>query len=399
MVDEKDTEEIRPSNEDIYTPPEEQYGDQAPAVATSQSKNYVIMGVFILILGVLFWMFLGNDEEDQDTSSQTPSVAPAPRSFVPPPPFEVPAPIPPEPPAPPKVKKDEKVTDVRLKGGDDPRLRKRLQSNMLITTGLFGSTNLLGGAFGGSEGPTDVYGTSNNNDPNVGFADSFFNQEGVPHAYARKLANTNRLITQGKIIETVLETPINTDIPGMIRAVVSRDVYAESGRAILIPKGSRVVGTYNNFVIRGNKRVNVIWSRVIRPDGFDIMIRSSGTDQLGRAGIEGAVDNKYAEIFSTAFLVSAINIAVGIATDKVDDTEGATETTNVDGSTTRNASAANEAAIDAVDLFGSTAENLVQGFLNLKPTITISQGTRVSIFVNRDLLFPDEFVSDLQIIK
>ena len=115
----------------------------------------------------------------------------------------------------------------------------------------------------------------------------------------------------------MLETPINTDIPGMIRAIVNHDVYAESGRAILIPKGSRLVGTYNNFVIRGNKRVNIIWSRVIRPDGIDIMIRSGGADQLGRAGIEGDVDNKYAEIFASAFLVSAINIAIGAGVDAI----------------------------------------------------------------------------------
>jgi type IV secretion system protein VirB10 len=152
------------------------------------------------------------------------------------------------------------------------------------------------------------------------------------------------------------------------------------------------------MVLRGNKRVNIIWSRVIRPDGIDIMIRSPGADQLGTAGVPGNVDNKYLEIFSSAFLVSAINIAMGFATYEIDKDQYE-ETTNTDGSTSRSTDPKQEAALRAIDLFGDAGTNLVDGFLNLKPTITIDQGTRVNVFVNRDLVFPAGMSSSVTVIQ
>lgn len=399
-----------------YNPPEaEAYGgmedgsvSEGPSVAAPKGKNYVMIGLGILIIGLLLYLFLGGtssskDDEDDGpddevittTVKSQPALIPEPNfqddiSSLPPPP--------PPPPVPTSIVNDDvDEAEVVLSPLQDPKKKKRYQSSMLITSGVFNSTNLSSGS-AAREAQDNIYSAANDNDPNVGFADSYYNQSSVPSAFARKLGNTERLITQGKIIDAILETPINTDIPGMIRGIVSHDVYGESARTVLIPKGSRVVGTYNNLVIRGNKRVNIIWSRVIRPDGIDIMIRSPGTNQLGTAGVEGIVDNKYLEVFSSAFLVSAINIAVAVGADSLDDEDSIT-TTNTDGSTTRSSSATNEAGVRAVDLFGSAAENLIDGALNINPTITISQGTRVNIFVNRDLIFPGELLNQVRIIQ
>lgn len=404
-------EEIKPANSGSYTPPEDQYGDQdegAPAVATPPAKNLVMLLAFFAVIAVVGYIFFGR-ESAPERGPEIVVNRPAPPPINSAPPISVPEPLPdipdvPPPPEPEIISSPLDEEEITFDPNADPAVKKRIQSSLLVTeNGVLGDTSLGGGAPTGfeaqSNNPFDnVYSAANDNDPNTGFADSFFNQSGVPHAFARKLTNTSRLITQGKIIEAILETPINTDIPGMIRAIVSRDIYAESGRTILVPKGSRLVGTYNNFVIRGNKRVNVIWSRVIRPDGVDVMIRSPGADQLGRAGIEGEVDNKYAEIFAGAFLVSAINIAVGIAVDSLEE-DKISETTNTDGSTTRNSTASQEAGIKAVDLFGNAAENLIQDFINQKPTITIDQGTRVNVFVNRDLLFPEELIGSIKVIQ
>lgn len=409
-MDNKDDDslDINPSNEDTYIPPEEQYGDQSPAVASPQGKNFVVVIIFVVIAGIMGFLLFGpksdSDGDGSDKAGAAPLAPPEPlfRPSTRPPvvqPPKLPTIAPPQPPKAEDLKPKEE--DVTIFSSKDPKFRKRVQSQMLIRSGgvLGGSTNLgSGGSNERERQGDDVYSAANDNDPSVGFADSFYNQKNVPHAFARKLGNTGRLIVQGKIIETILETPINTDIPGAIRGIVSRDVYAESGRKVLIPKGSRVIGTYNNFVIRGNKRVNIIWSRVIRPDGVDIMIRSGGADQLGAAGVEGIADNKYAEIFSSAFLVSAINIGVGVGIEALEDDQ-ISQTTNTDGSSTRNSTASQEAAIRAVDLFGSAAENLIQDFINLKPTITIDQGTRIGVFVNRDLLFPNSLVGDITIIQ
>ncbi len=404
------------ADDENYNPPEnEAYGgmDEAgdmvdgPAVAAPKGKNFVIMGLFGLIILLLMYLFLGGiggdekvDTEEEEEVITIPERTAPPGSFSPPN-FDdiIEVPAPPAPPPPPPVPTgglDLGDEEVVLSPLEDPKKRKRYQSGMLITSGVFNSSELSSGVSKATQ--TDIYSAANDNDPNVGFADTYYNQDSVPNAYARKLGNMSRLITQGKIVEAILETPINTDVPGMIRGIVSHDVYGESSRTVLIPKGSRIVGTYNNLVIRGNKRVNIIWSRVIRPDGIDIMIRSPGTNQLGTAGVEGVVDNKYLEAFSSAFLVSAINIAVAVAIESIDDSE-ASSTTNTDGSVTTNADTTTEAGIQAVDLFGSAAENLIDGALNISPTITIQQGKRVNIFVNRDLVFPSQLINDVQIIQ
>ena len=113
----------------------------------------------------------------------------------------------------------------------------------------------------------------------------------------------------------MLETAINTDLPGTLRAIVSRDVFAESGKEVMIPKGSRIIGTYNTGISRGQRRVMIVWTRLIRPDGLDIEIGSPGVDSLGRAGVEGDVDNKYAEIFSAAILTSVVTIGAATAAE------------------------------------------------------------------------------------
>jgi type IV secretion system protein VirB10 len=381
---------------------EDSSGREGPSVAAPKGKNFVMVGLGILIILLLMYLFLGGvstsrDDDEEEEQVITTAVRSQP-AVIAEPTFDdlIDVPAPPPPPPVTDILIDDEETELTLSPLQDPKKKKRYQSSMLITSGVFNSANLSSGT--SKKEQTDIYSAANDNDPNVGFADSYYNQDSVPNAYARKLGNTARLITQGKIVEAILETPINTDVPGMIRGIVSHDVYGESARIVLIPKGSRVVGTYNNLVIRGNKRVNIIWSRVIRPDGIDIMIRSPGTDQLGTAGVEGIVDNKYLEVFSSAFLVSAINIAVAVGADSLDNSE-ASETTNTDGSTTRSSTATNTAAVQAVDLFGSAAQNLIDGALNINPTITISQGTRVNIFVNRDLIFPGELLNQVQIIQ
>lgn len=387
---------------DNYQTPEEAYTKSqksgSPAVASTPGKNFIFLGLFVIILASILYFIFSGKSEKKDDNLQDKIFPPKPpdmgsdRILVPP--------LPPAPPPPIQRPIDDGTADdgtVEVSPEDKAQAKARMQSQMLIAK----SGGLLGGGLGGKTDPNTGQSLTeiNDNDPNVGFADSFFNQKDSPFATARKLGDTSRLITQGKILDAVLETPINTDIPGMIRAVVSRDIYAESGRAILVPKGSRLVGTYNSLVIRGNKRVNVIWSRVIRPDGIDIMIRSPGTDQLGTAGVPGDVDNKYLEIFASAFLVSAITIGVGAATDAIDPRDDSTRTQNTDGSTTTNTSATQDAGVKAVDMFGDAGTNLVNGFLNLKPTITIPQGTRVNVFVNRDLVFPAGIASTVKMVQ
>lgn len=215
---------------------------------------------------------------------------------------------------------------------------------------------------------------------------------------ATKLGDLSVIVAQGKLIDATLETAINTDIAGMLRAVVSTDVFSEAGFNILIPKGSRLIGTYNSAISLGVTRVTVTWTRLIRPDGIDIAINSPGTDTLGRAGLEGVVDNKYIEIFGNTLMLSLINIGIARFEDTMSNSTGqgtsSTSTTASDGTVTTTTSgtqasntstAVNTAAENIMNL-GTT---IVQQQLSaLKPTLTVDQGTKIKVFVAQDLIFP-----------
>jgi type IV secretion system protein VirB10 len=218
------------------------------------------------------------------------------------------------------------------------------------------------------------------------------------HTSATRVGSLNNMIAQGKMMNAVLETAINTDLPGTLRAVVSRDVYAESGRNVLIPKGSRLIGSYTGGIARGQKRLLIEWSRLIRPDGVDIDIGSQGTDRLGRAGVTGNINNRYFEIFSNSILLSAIAILGASGLETLTDSQGTTssDTTASDGTSTssQTGSPSDFAILDAVSEINELAKEVAGDLVKMEPTITIDQGTVIKIFVNKDLIFPEETLKE-----
>lgn len=312
--------------------------------------------------------------------SAPPAPPPPPPAPPPPPPPQViksenaPPPKPLAPLAPPEIKSIAQPATPAKAAPSSARLR----SNMMLING--GSNTAK------EEEKKTAKNALNKNDPNAQFASNAIEASSAETEVATKLTNLHSLIAQGKIINAVLETAINTDLPGTLRAIISRDVYAEAGKEILIPKGSRLIGTYNTGILRGQKRVLIVWTRVITPSGVDIQIGSPGVDSLGRAGVEGQVDNKYFEAFSAAFLTSAISVGVAIAADS---TGNSSTTTNTDGSSTTSGSAGSQAANSTVSTLGEVSRQIVSSTLDLRPTITIDQGTRINVFVNKDLIMPN----------
>ncbi|HJD62609.1 MAG TPA: hypothetical protein LFW14_03425 [Rickettsia endosymbiont of Degeeriella rufa] len=126
------------------------------------------------------------------------------------------------------------------------------------------------------------------------------------------------ILGRGKLIEAVLETAINSDLGGEIRAIISRDVYSEKDKIILIPKGSKVFGKYATSTSSDSYgRVSVIWDRIDLTNGYTIAFDSPTVDNLGRPGIQGRVDNKYKEQFANSVLQSAFNIGIAKVLDKL----------------------------------------------------------------------------------
>jgi len=125
-------------------------------------------------------------------------------------------------------------------------------------------------------------------------------------AVARQDINPTTTVTQGTMIPAILETAINTDVPGFVRAVVSQDVRSFDGSRVLIPRSSRLVGQYQSGLQAGQTRAYVIWQRVIRPDGVTVQLQSPATSFDGTAGIAGDVDTHFFSRFGSAMLLSVI---------------------------------------------------------------------------------------------
>ena len=183
-------------------------------------------------------------------------------------------------------------------------------------------------------------------------------------ARATELPNLRSLVAQGTVIPGVLETAIDSDLPGFTRAVVSRDVRNFDGTATLIPRGSRLIGQYKSAVALGQSRAFVIWTRIIRPDGASILIGSPGGDALGRGGLDGKVDRHFFERFGGSILLSVLNAGIAAI--------GGVPSTQV----TIGSPGAAIGAAAAV----TTGEAI-------PPTVKVPQGATIRIFVARDLDF------------
>jgi len=185
-------------------------------------------------------------------------------------------------------------------------------------------------------------------------------------ARATVLRGRSAVVAQGAIIPGVLETALDSDLPGFARAVVSRDVRSFDGSAVLIPRGSRLIGEYRSAVALGQSRAFVIWTRVLRPDGISIQIGSPATDALGRAGLSGSVDHHFLQTFGGAILLSVVNAGVTALS-------GTPSTEVVIGSS--------QAATGLASTVSAYAPQVIP------PTIKVPQGTPIRIFVARDLDF------------
>ena len=129
----------------------------------------------------------------------------------------------------------------------------------------------------------------------------------VEVAKAERTKRIDALVPQGTMIRGVLETAVQTDLPGMVRAVTTEDIWSFDGRRILIPAASRMIGEYNAGVAQGQTRAFIVWTRLLRADGVSMNLGSIGTDELGRSGSAGDVNNHYLKRFGAAGVLSIIS--------------------------------------------------------------------------------------------
>ena len=167
-------------------------------------------------------------------------------------------------------------------------------------------------------------------------------------------------VTQGTLIPAVLETAIDTDVPGFVRAVVSTDVRSYDGTRVLVPRSSRLVGQYQSGLQAGQKRAYVIWTRLIRPDGVSVDLASPGTGFDGSGGLPGKVDNHFFKRFGSAMLLSVVGGLAAIGSGGASVVLGGGQ---------------------------SAAATALQQDGNIAPTVRVRQGEPIRVFTARDLDF------------
>jgi type IV secretion system protein VirB10 len=165
-------------------------------------------------------------------------------------------------------------------------------------------------------------------------------------------------------------------------------VYSESGKNIVIPKGSKLVGDFQTMKNNNLSRLEIVWNRIIRVDGLSINISAGTADKLGRGGVDGELDNKYMETMKNVFLSSMISIAGAVLVEKVTNSTGTTTSTSLTSGTMTTGKASDYAIIDATKAITKEAQSIVDNLKTETPTIRVAQGTRISVVVNQDLSLP-----------
>jgi type IV secretion system protein VirB10 len=409
-------------------------GGQVRRSGIGMMRPIAVVAAIVGVGVVLYFLLAGGEREPSvDTSPReefrpaqvprnegfrTPAPPPLPTVEVP----EAPPPPPPPPPAPvvpaaAPVAPPAEVDCTRGKNPDNPRcielareaqLLERVRSSAMVfdqsnrTTGAAQASadSTSAGPFGsgvGSGAQPSAATDGNATDSDRAFLKAMGGQ-GVEVSVASQNRRTDAWIPQGTMIRGTLETAINSDLAGMVKGIVREDVYSFDGRRILIPAGSSLIGDYKSGVERGQERILIVWTRMIRGDGVSVQLGSYGTDRLGRSGMTGVVDRKYWERFGPPALMTLIGGAtqyiaqLGQKPDRnitiINDSGSVTSIPQDNGDTSQDRARqiAAETIASGIQQLGTEA---FQDSRNIRPTIHIPQGSDINVFVTRDLDFAD----------
>jgi type IV secretory pathway VirB10-like protein len=188
----------------------------------------------------------------------------------------------------------------------------------------------------------------------------------------------------GFVIPGTLISGINSELPGQIMAQVAQNVYdTPTGKHLLIPQGSRLVGSYSSDVAYGQARVLVAWQRIVFPDGKAIDIGAMpGADGVGYAGFNDQVNNHYLRLFGSALLMSAVTAGITYS-------QGQNQGNSVYG-----APSASSALSEALgQQLGQVTAQLIAKNMNIAPTLEIRPGYRFNVIVTKDMTFSKPYQS------
>ncbi len=208
-------------------------------------------------------------------------------------------------------------------------------------------------------------------DPHRAFLDTRNTPPTTSQFRVRPAAGRNLLLAQ-TIIPAALLTAVSSNLPGPVSAQVTRNVYDSlTGRTVLIPQGSKLIGTYDSQVAFGQKRVLLAWDRVIFPDGRSLQLdRLVGADAAGRSGLVDKTNAHWGVMGKAALLSSVLGVGAALGSDEDSDI----------------ARALRQGVQDTVN---QTGQQVVRKQLDVQPTLSLRAGLPLTILVTRDIVFDD----------
>jgi type IV secretory pathway VirB10-like protein len=226
------------------------------------------------------------------------------------------------------------------------------------------STNTAGTPASAPASPSDASG-----DHKLAFLNQPTDRQTQSHDRLADLASPD-VVLAGSIIPAALITGLRSDLPGEITAQVTQDVFdTPTGKILLVPQGTKLVGQYDAQITFGQSRALLVWNRLILPNGKSIILeRQPGTDTEGYAGLEDEVDNHWGMLFEAAILSTVLSVGSEAGTS---DSEN---------------NLAQAIRQGASQSFNQTGEQIVGRSLNVQPTITIRPGFPVNVLVTHDLV-------------
>lgn len=181
------------------------------------------------------------------------------------------------------------------------------------------------------------------------------------------------VLFEGTLIETTLVTRLDGDFSGPVKVMVTNPVYSHDRQHVLIPEGSGIVGEVKPVQSFGQRRLAVVFHRIIMPDGFTVDLdQFEAMNQVGETGLKDQVNNHYAQIFGSSI---ALGVIAGAA-------ESSTSNVGL------YASGSDAYRTGVASNVSQTSTRVLDKFLNISPTLTIREGQRIKIYLRKDLLLP-----------
>jgi type IV secretion system protein VirB10 len=347
--------------------------------AENQRLNRKALGFLAAIVGVLLIfvvLVFGSRGRDDKPRAKREEVVAVPDAKVLPPPVEAPPTQPiavePDPPLPPMPEPpDPAPLPSGVRGADRPREPSLLERRILASAGGIEADSGLdgGGATGQPGGPAQSQ---------AGPITAAVPDTERPTS-ARFIQKPNALLVRGTYIRCVLESRIISDFGGFTSCIVTEPVYSINGYNLLLPKGSKVLGSYRRGASGNTDRIEVIWDRITTPTGIDVNMASPGVDNLGASGVPGQYDAHWARRITSALLISMVADAFKYAA-----AENGPPSYGYSGSGVVVQNPYESATARTMERLANDAlsENMRRA-----PTVTVNQGTIINVYVAKDVDF------------